>query len=103
MKKCVYGLMSIVAFTSMFLIGTNVLAGEINFSFVFGNPASPSGTGTFYIANDPGIGTFVLNSIGSFTISFDIGAHRFTQANITSDTSENLVVITPFSPGIEQV
>jgi hypothetical protein len=54
------------------------------------------GTGTLSLVNDPGNGTFTLSSLGAFTMSFVFGTATFTQANIVSDLTMTLVVITPF-------
>lgn len=51
------------------------------------------GAGTFTFANDPGIGTFALTSLGAFAMSFTFGSTMYTQDDIDTPLNEILVVL----------
>lgn len=51
------------------------------------------GTGTFSFALDPGNGTYALNSLGAFSMSFTFGGITFTNAHIVTPLGEILVVL----------
>jgi hypothetical protein len=81
-----------------------VNAGPITFDFQFTSFYSePGGTGTFTIANDPGVGTFVLDTLGSFTMFYSIDGGTATDADILSDPSRTTVVISSVGPGQESL
>jgi hypothetical protein len=61
------------------------------------------GTGVFTIATDPGLGTFALSSLGSYSMSFSLDGYTLTDANIASDPSEVLVVISSYGASQERV
>jgi hypothetical protein len=62
------------------------------------------GTGTVTLATDPGPGTFALNSLGGFSMSFVFGTDTFSastgsSSEITTPLSQVLVVITSVPGG----
>jgi hypothetical protein len=91
-------------------------AADVVFAFSFDDrglfappPATPPfvGTGTVTLATDPGAGTFALNSLGSFSMSFAFGTDTFSASTgstseITTPLSQVLVVIT-LVPGGENL
>jgi hypothetical protein len=72
-------------------------------------PAVPPfvGTGTVTLATDPGIGTFALNTLGTFSMSFVFGTNTYSatdssNSEITTPLSQVLLVITSVS-GVEHM
>jgi len=88
-------------------------AGAVSFTFDFDNrglsappPATPPfvGTGTVTLATDPGPGTFALNSLGGFSMSFVFGTDTFaasdsSNSEITTPLSQVLVILTSVPGG----
>jgi hypothetical protein len=77
-------------------------ASAITFTFSFDNDPATGiqapivGTGIFTFANDPGNGTFAFNSLGAFSMAFSFSdGSAFTGADIVSDLSQVLVVLSP--------
>jgi hypothetical protein len=75
-------------------------ASATTFNFGFDNNPTTGiqapivGTGAFTFANDPGNGTFAFNSLGAFSIAFSfVDGETFTSADIASDLSQVLVVL----------
>jgi hypothetical protein len=103
--RCVMGAMLSLALVSS--------AGAVTFTFEFDDrgifappPALPPfvGTGTVTLATDPGPGTFALNSLGPFSMSFVFGTNTFSASNastseITTPLSQVLVVLTSVPGG----
>jgi hypothetical protein len=92
-----------VAALAMMLGGSRqTSAGSITFDFQFESVFSaPGGTGTFTIDSDPGLGTFTLASLGSFTMNFSVDGIVFTDADIASDPTLSEVSIFATGPGQE--
>ena len=89
-------------------VDTQQASAAMTYQFMFdnrglGQPPPPLppfiGSGTLTIANNPGTGTFALNSLGGFSLSFTVGTSTFTTADIRTPISEVLVVITATSAG----
>ncbi len=85
-----------------------VVAPPTTFDFVFDNgglteappPVAPFvGSGSLTIASDPGDGTFLLNSLGGFSMSFTFGTDTFSAADIETPLTEVLVVLTATPAG----
>src|SRR5215831_18008582 len=103
--RCVMGAMLSLALVSS--------AGAVTFTFEFDDrgifappPALPPfvGTGTVTLATDPGPGTFALNSLGPFSMSFVFGTNTFFASNastseITTPLSQVLVALTSVPGG----
>jgi hypothetical protein len=103
--RCVMGAMLSLALVSS--------AGAVTFTFEFDDrgifappPALPPfvGTGTVTLATDPGPGTFALNSLGPFSMSFVFGTNTFSASNastseITTPLSQVLVALTSVPGG----
>jgi hypothetical protein len=90
----------------LFSLAFTLNASAVTFDFTFDNDPTAGiqspivGTGSFTFANDPGTGTFAFNSLGAFTVSFAFSSGAtFTQADILSDLSQVLVIISPDSGG----
>jgi hypothetical protein len=125
MKSLVYGssaarrsvpalICGTVAALALILVGAGqASAGGLTFNFQFDNGGSGEpdgtvtppivGTGTFRIATDPGLGTFVLSSLGSYTMSYSFNGYTVTNADIVSNPTLTLVVISSFGPSQERV
>jgi len=98
--RCVMGAMLSLALVSS-------AAADVVFTFDFDNrgigarpPAVPPfvGAGTVTLTTDPGPGTFALNSLGSFSLSFVFGTNTFSASTgstseITTPLSQVLVII----------
>jgi hypothetical protein len=84
--------------------GQALAASTFHFSFDDGQTANPSliGFGTLTLATDPGLGTFALDSVGGYSLSFTIDGSTFTQADITTTPSTVLLLITG-TTGAEQL
>jgi hypothetical protein len=89
-------------------LGSSRADAGIVFNFAFDNgglgespPAMPPfvGSGTFTIANDPGNGTFLLNSLSGFSASFLVGSDQFTTADIQTPLNQIEVVLTSTAMG----
>jgi len=89
----------VAAFSLLFVLKAS--ATTFNFGFdndpTTGIQAPIVGTGSFTFANDPGNGTFAFNSLGAFSIAFSfVDGETFTSADIASDLSQVLVILSPF-------
>ncbi len=85
------------------------------FNFVFDNSGGPAvappspppaeppfvGSGAVTFATDPGIGDFTLDTLGPFTMLFNVGGGTFTQADILTTLSTIVVEISDLGNGIE--
>ena len=94
LARCVIGMLSLALVSS-------AGAAPVTFTFDFDNrgigasaPAMPPfvGTGTVTLATDPGAGTFALNSLGGFSMSFVFGADTFS-----ATTASNSEISTPLA------
>jgi len=94
LARCVIGMLSVALVSS-------AGAAPVTFTFDFDNrgigasaPAMPPfvGTGTVTLATDPGAGTFALNSLGGFSMSFVFGADTFS-----ATTASNSEISTPLA------
>lgn len=67
-----------------------------NYNVVFTNGPDGGavvGTGTFSFSDNVGDGSYYLNSLGGFSVDFNIGAATITNADIDTDLSHVLVEI----------
>jgi hypothetical protein len=101
---------ALLAGATVFLLSATVPvhASSITFNFQFdGSGFGASlplkdpiiGTGVVTLDSDPGLGSFALDSIGTFDMSFTVDGNAYTDADIKTPLDEVLLILTATSDG----